>query len=136
METITGPLLTPPAEAVTVAVPVKGLPAAFLPLQTTNVESHTPPQISPEGEMLTRLGLEELKVKVVFTGVLDEFAADTVSCATSPATMETDVGVRLTTATVFLLEEPPPQPAIASSASSASRFLWTNHCIHPRRLII
>lgn len=79
METVMGGLLMPAAVAVTVAVPVSGFPEASFPLQTTNVESHTPPQTCPEGAIVIRFGLEELNVKVVGTGLADESEAETVS---------------------------------------------------------
>src|SRR5690348_16443189 len=99
-----GALLMPAAVAVIVAVPVKGVPEGAFPLQTTKVESHTPPQATPEGEIVTRLGFEELKVNVVATAAAVESSAETESCATCPETMETAAGVRFTTATVCFFD--------------------------------
>ena len=126
----------PAAVAVTVAVPVSGFPEASFPLQTTKVESQTPPQTSPEGATVTRFGFEELNVNVAGTPVAVESAAETLSCATCPDTIDTDTGVRLTTATVFLLDEPPPQPAMATAMRTSDAFRATNHCIQRLRVIV
>lgn len=95
-----------------VAVPAIGLFEASLPLQTTKIESQTPPHTSPEGDIVAMLVFEELNVKVVFTVVLAEFTATGVSVTTCPATSESVVGVTETDATVFAVEEElPPHPA-------------------------
>lgn len=133
---MTGLLVIPAALAVTVAVPVRGTPAALFPLQVTNVESHTPPQTRPAGETVTRLGSVELKVKVVATAPAAELSAETESCETCPATIEMVAGAKLTTATVFLFDELPPQPAMSMAASTASRVPPTDHRILPLRLFI
>jgi len=99
---------------VIVADPLIGFPDASLPLQTTKVESQTPPQTNPDGEMLATAVLEELKVNVVVTGALDEFTAEGVRVNTCPATSEALNGVTSTCATVvffFEEDEDPPQPA-------------------------
>ena len=134
---MTGLLVTPAALAVTLAVPVRGTPDALFPLQATNVESHTPAQTRPAGETVTRLGLVELKVKVVATVVAAELTAETESCVTCPATREMVAGDKLTTATVLLFDELPPQPAMSmAAASTASRLPATDHRILLRRLFI
>lgn len=112
--TETGPLVIPCAVTVIVAVPLIGFPDASLPLQTTKVESQTPPQTEPAGEIVAIAVLEELKVNVVVTAPFDEFTAEGVRVNTSPATSEALVGVTSTCATVvffFEEEDPPPQPA-------------------------
>jgi hypothetical protein len=91
-----GALVTPAAEAVTVAVPAIALPCASLPLHTTKVESQTPPQTSPLGETVATEVLVELKVKVVVTGEPPEFVAAKVSWTTCPATNEGDDTDRVT----------------------------------------
>jgi hypothetical protein len=128
-DTVMGALLMPAAVVVTVAVPVRGAPEGVFPLQTTKVESHTPPQTRPDGEIVTRLGFEELNVKVVATGFAVESSAKNESCATCPETTETVAGVRFTTATVFFLEEPPPQPAMAKPISASSRVRANDDCM-------
>jgi hypothetical protein len=80
--------------------------------------------------------LVELKVKVVVTAVAAELTAATVSCETWPATSEMVAGAKLTTATVFVLDELPPQPAMSMAANTASRLLATDHCILPLKLFI
>ncbi len=110
--TVTGPLVTPPAVTVMVAVPAIGLPEESFPLQTTKIESQTPPHTWPAGDMVAMLVLEELKVKVVTTEVSAEFTAAGVRVTTCPATSESVVGVTVTDATTFALEEElPPHPA-------------------------
>src|SRR5215472_10281466 len=91
-----GALVTPAAEAVMVAEPTIGLPCASLPLHTTNVESHTPPQTSPLGETVATEVFVELNVKVVVTVEPAEFVAAKVSWTTCPATSEGDDTVRVT----------------------------------------
>ena len=59
-----GALVTLSDEAVIVAVPTMALPCESLPLHTTKVESHTPPQTSPPGETVAIAVFEELNVKV------------------------------------------------------------------------
>lgn len=134
-DTVTGALLTPAAVAVTVAVPVSGLPDASFPLQTTNVESQTPPHICPEGFTVTRLGFEELKVNTVGTVVADESEAEKVSDATCPDTIDTEAGPRVTTATVLFFDEL-PQPAMATAMSTSNAFRVSNHCIQRLKVIV
>src|ERR1051325_8123396 len=117
---LTGPLVTPPAVAVMTAVPVMGLPCTSVPLQTTNVESHTPPHTRPAGEMVATVVSEELKVKVAMTAVLAEFTADVVSGTPFPAGRGAGAG-RMSPCASFLLEDldppqPPRKPAIRMSA--------------------
>jgi hypothetical protein len=109
-ETVTGPLLTPWAVAVMVAVPVTGFPNESKPLQTTKVESQTPPHTLPEGEMVAILVFDELKVKVVVTVLLVEFTANALIDVTSPATREIEAGLTVTTATLLFEDDEPPQP--------------------------
>jgi hypothetical protein len=110
-ETLTGPLLTPCAVAVMVAVPVTGFPNESRPLQTTKVESQTPPHTLPDGEMVAILVFDELKVKVAVTVLLLELTANALIDVTCPATREIEVGLTVTAATLlFEDEEPPPQP--------------------------
>jgi hypothetical protein len=107
METVSGELVMPPAVAVTVVEPNE-----LEALHTTKAESQTPAHTKPLGEIVARLLLAELKVKVVATGVPAEFTAEALIWDTSPATSESVVGISETEATVvLLLEEPPPQPA-------------------------
>jgi hypothetical protein len=82
-------------------------------LQTTKVESQTPPQSRPAGETVATAVLEELKVNVVVTAVFAEFTAEALTVTTSPATNDTTAGDINTWATVVALfvEDPPPQPA-------------------------
>jgi hypothetical protein len=108
---VTGPLVTPPAVTVIVAVPATGCPNASVPLQTTNVESQTPPHTNPLGEMVATAVLEELKVKVVATLALAEFTAEAERVRTCPATSEAVVGETSTWATVVLADLLPPHPA-------------------------
>src|SRR5262245_4606515 len=109
--TFTGPLVTPWAVAVTIADPVTGLPDESLPLQTTNAESQTPPQIRPEGETVAILVFDELKVNVVETTPFAEFTAEALIETTWPATSEIDEGLMMTAATPLLDEEElPPHP--------------------------
>src|SRR5689334_22709890 len=99
----TGPLVTPPALAVMLAVPESGLPEAFLPLQLIKLESHTPAQIkalvmpvwpfAPGGVTVAMPVFDELKVMVVVTAPLVEFSGFAVTVATSPAFSEIAVGV-------------------------------------------
>lgn len=111
-DTLTGPLETPCAVAVIVAVPATGLPSGSVSLQTTKSESQTPPHTRPAGDMVAILVFDELKVNVVFTGLLEAFTAAALMVTTSPATREIVAGITVTDATVFLLEEElPPQPA-------------------------
>ena len=110
--TVTGPLVTPAAVAVTIAVPLMGLPWASLPLQTTKAESQTPAQTLPCGEMVAMLVLVELKVNVVLTTVLAEFTADALNVTTCPATMDSVAGDIWTAATVVFADFEPPQPAV------------------------
>jgi hypothetical protein len=94
------------------ADPVTGLPNESLPLQTTKVESQTPPQTLPEGETVAILVFDELKVNVVLTVLFDAFTARALIEVTWPATREMEAGLIVTTATPVLAEEePPPQPA-------------------------
>jgi hypothetical protein len=134
-DTVMGALLMPAAVAVTVAVPVRAAPDGAFPLQTTKVESHTPPQTTPEGEIVTRFGFVELKVNVVATGWAAEFSAVTESCATCPETTETVAGLRFTTATVFLLDELPPQPAMAKPRRASSRVRANDDFMQSLKLI-
>jgi len=113
--TVTGPLVTPAAVAVMIAVPLMGFPVASEPLQTTNAESQTPAQTLPCGETVAMLVLVELKVNVVLTTLLAEFTADTLTATTFPATMESEAGANLTAATVLLADFEPPQPAISET---------------------
>src|SRR5215472_11821283 len=82
-----GALLTFSDEAVIVAVPTMALPCESLPLHTTKVESHTPPQTSPPGETVAVAVFEELNVKVG-AGLLsvppEELVAPTCNWTTSP----------------------------------------------------
>jgi hypothetical protein len=110
--TLTGPLVTPAAVAVIVAVPLMGLLWASKPLQTTNEESQTPAQTLPCGEMVAILVFDELKVNVVVTLALAEFTADALIATTSPATMDNVAGLTLTAATVLFTDFEPPQPAM------------------------
>jgi hypothetical protein len=126
----TGPLVTPPAVAVSVAVPLMGFPDASFPLQTTKLESHTPPQTKPAGEIVAMVELEELKVNVVVTALFAAFTAEAVSCTTCPATREAEAGLMLTWATVLLVEELPPQPAkIMTSGKNKNASLRAGDCI-------
>jgi hypothetical protein len=70
--------------------------------------------------MVTRLGLEELKVNVVVAAAPVESRALTCSgLETWPDSRESDAGVRLTCATAFfLLEEPPPQPVSRAAGTT------------------
>jgi len=119
-DTVTGPLVTPAAVAVMIAVPLMGFPLASEPLHTTKAESHTPAQTLPAGETVAIWVFEELKVNVVETLALSEFTADTPSPTTSPATMESEEEFTLTAATVVLADFEPPQPA-ASDTNKAIR---------------
>src|SRR5579864_5056547 len=110
--TVTGPLVTPAAVAVMMAVPLMGFPAASEPLQTTKAESQIPAQTLPWGEMDAMLVLVELKVKVALTVLLSEFTADALIPTTCPATMERTAGAILTWATVVFVFFDPPQPGI------------------------
>src|SRR5689334_13419237 len=93
------------------ALPEIGFPCASVPLQTTKVESQTPPHTRPEGEIVATAVFEELKVKVVRTAELAEFTADALSVRTCPATSEAEDGLTTTWATVLLADlDPPPQP--------------------------
>src|SRR5215831_2676311 len=126
-EIATGPLVTPAAVTVIVAVPVIGLPSASKPLHTTKIESQTPAHTWPPGEMVAMLVSLEWNVNVVLTVVFAEFTAATESGETSPATMESDAGVTVTTATVLLVDFDPPQPAMnerkrAITARAANRW--------------
>src|SRR5262245_20166930 len=111
-----------------VAVPLTGFPEASVPLQTTNVESQTPPQTRPPGETVATLVLEELKVMGATTEAFDEFTAAAVTVSTSPATNEADGGEITTWATVLPLfeDDPPPQPA-ARLARSAMIAILMGH---------
>src|SRR5262244_684200 len=88
-----------------------GLLCVSLPLQTTKVESQTPPQTRPPGEMVATEILDELKVKVAETLALSELTAVTERLSTWPATREADAGLTSTWATLVLADLPPPQPA-------------------------
>jgi hypothetical protein len=110
--TVTGPLVTPAAVAVMIAVPLMGFPCASEPLHTTKAESQTPAQTLPWGEIVAIWVFDELKVNVVVTVALAEFTADTLSPTTSPATMESEEDPTLTAATVVFADFEPPQPAI------------------------
>jgi hypothetical protein len=118
--TVAGPLVTPPAEAVMIAVPLMGFPCASEPLHTTKAESHTPAHTLPAGETVAIWVFEELKVNVVETLALAEFTADTPTATTSPATMESEEDPNLTTATVLFADFEPPQPA-ANETNKAIR---------------
>src|SRR5215467_6391269 len=125
-EIATGPLVTPAAVTVIVAVPVIGLPSASKPLQTTKIESQTPAHTWPPGEMVAMLVLVEWKVNVVLTVVFAEFTADTESGETCPTTMKSEARLTMTTATVLLVDFDPPQPAMNErkrtiTASAANR---------------
>lgn len=125
--------------AVTVAEPVSGAPAAVVPLQLTKVESQTPAQTCPEGEMVARLGLEELNVNVVVAAAPFESKAFTCNGSeTCPDSRESDAGVRVTWATAFfLLEEPPPQPANARRNRPNTKMiavLIEQCCIEPQEI--
>ena len=111
-ETATGPLVTPAAVTVMVAVPVIGLPSASVPLHTTKIESQVPAHTWPPGEIVTILVSVEWNVNVVLTEVFDEFTADTERTVTCPGTSEREAGATVTTATVLLVDFDPPQPAI------------------------
>ena len=111
-DTATGPLETPAAVAMMVAVPLIGFPSASEPLHTTKIESHTPAHTWPDGEMVATAVFDELKENVVLTVVFAELTAETVRGTTSPATRENDAGLTLTAATVLFVEEEPPQPAM------------------------
>jgi hypothetical protein len=107
---VIGPLVTPPAVAVIVAVPEMGWFEASSPLHTTKMESQTPAQTCPDGDTVAIAVFEELKVKVVTTDAFAEFTADELIGTTSPATRESEAGLTLTAATVLLADFPPPQP--------------------------
>jgi hypothetical protein len=109
--TVTGPLVTPPAVAVMIAVPLMGFPCASEPLQITNAVSHTPAQTLPAGEIVAIWVFDELKVNVVETLALEESTADALSAMTSPATMESEVELILTDAIALFFDFEPPQPA-------------------------
>jgi hypothetical protein len=110
--TATGPLVTPAAVTVIVAVPAMGLFEASVPLQTTKIESQTPPHTWPAGDTVATLVLDELKVKTEIMEAFAEFTAFGVIVTTSPAFIEIVDGVTRTAATVFVVdEELPPQPA-------------------------
>jgi len=98
-------------------------------LQTTNVESQTPPQTNPPGETVATLVLEELKVMGASTEALDEFTAAAVSVSTSPATNEAEGGEIMTWATVLPLfeDDPPPQPAARLARSEMVAILTMGH---------
>src|SRR5437899_7310969 len=110
--TFTGPLVTPWAVAVMIAFPETGFPSESVPLQTTKVESQTPPHTLPDGETVAILVFDELKVKVVTTLLLAEFTAPALMEVTCPATRETEAGLTVTTATPLLVDFEPPQPAM------------------------
>jgi len=94
------------------ADPATGLPRESVPLQTIKAESQTPPQTLPAGETVAIFVFDELKVKVVVTGVFAAFTATALIGVTWPATREIEFGETETTATLLLFEEePPPQPA-------------------------
>ena len=127
-ETVTGPLVTPWAVAVMVAVPVTGFPNESMPLQTTKVESQTPPHTLPDGEMVATLVFDELKVKVVLTVLSAEFTANALIDVTCPATREIVVGLTLTAATVlFADEELPPQPVSNDKNSPKAASVAAGH---------
>src|ERR1051326_1092459 len=110
--TVTGPLVTPLAVTVIVALPLTGFPNASVPLQTTKVESQIPPQTKPLGEIVATELLDVLKVKVAETLALSELTAVTERLSTCPATREAVVGLTSTWATLVLADLlPPPQPA-------------------------
>ena len=111
-DTDTGPLDTPPAVAVMVAVPLIGLLWASKPLHTTKIESQTPAHTWPDGEIVAILVFDELKVKMVLTVELAEFTAETLSPTTCPATRESEAGLTVTAATVLFADLDPPQPAM------------------------
>lgn len=74
---VTGALVTPAAVAVIVVRPLNGAPEAVVPLQVTKVESQTPAQTSPPGEIVASVGFAELKLNVVVTGPPEELKAFT-----------------------------------------------------------
>jgi len=97
--------------------------------------SQTPPHTSPELETVTRLGFEELNVKVALTAVLDEFCALAVSCATSPAFSERLVGITVTLVTAFLFDElPPPQPVSMVASKKMIPGMMAKRLMRPPRL--
>jgi hypothetical protein len=134
--TWTGALVTPAAEAVIVAVPAIGLPCESVPLHTTKVESHTPPQTSPPGETVATAVFEELNVKVVVTDVPEEFVAAGVSWTTCPATSEGDDTTRVTWNTALGLglgAELCPQPPNKAAAVIRNPVLTTQDRMPPPR---
>src|SRR5262249_14883600 len=127
-DTGTGVLFTPPAVAVTLAVPVAGL------LHTRKLASHTPAQTRPLVETVTRLVFEEEKVMVERTTVFAEFSADALIWATSPGTSESEAGPTLTWVTVLLgFALPPPQPARKAAKKQMIADLPTQDCMPPPR---
>src|SRR5262249_51317443 len=112
-----------------VAGPLTGFPDAATPLQTTKVESQTPPQTRPPGEMVATLVLDELKVIGVVTARFEEVTADAASDSTSPATREAVGGEIRTWATISPLfeDDPPPQPAARPAKREMMATLTTGH---------
>jgi hypothetical protein len=125
--TFTGPLVTPWAVAVMIAVPETGFPSESVPLQTTKVESQTPPHTLPDGETVATLVFDELKVKVVTTLLLAEFTAPALMEVTCPATRETEAGLTVTTATPLLVDFEPPQPAMNDVNSPRTAMVAAGH---------
>jgi hypothetical protein len=76
--------------------------------------------------MVAMLVFEELKVNVVLTVVFAEFAAEALSETTCPATIESEAGLTVTTATVVFADLEPPQPAKKESRRAISA-VGVNH---------
>jgi hypothetical protein len=143
--TTTGPLVTPPAVAVTVAVPEIGFPEASLPLHTMKLAFHVPAQISvdvvpvcplaPAGDAVVMLVLDELKVILELTAVPEAFSGLAVIVATSPALREIWVGLIRTCATVLAVDELlcPPQPVNAATVNAMNPGMMANRLMHPPR---
>src|SRR5215471_9482483 len=132
--TCAGELLIPSAEAVMLALPARGLPPLSVPLQVMKFESHTPAQTNPLGAMVTSPVLDELKVKVVVTVPPEEFNAEGVIWATSPATMESVSGLSLTWATLGGAEVwLPPQPANMAANKTKILLFTTQDRMPPPR---
>src|SRR5262245_53864985 len=121
-----------------VAVPTSGLPLPSVPLQTTKFASQIPAQTEPPtevpdgGETVTRFVFEELKVALAVTAVPAEFVAETISWVTSPETSVSELGVTVT-ATILLLEEPPPHPPKMPAQTKIAPTLPTQDRMPPPR---
>jgi len=131
-----GLLVTPLADAVMLAVPVRGTPAE-LPLQTMKLVSHTPAQISAdpaplELEIVAMLVLEELKVKFAVCTLLEESSAVAEIWITSPAFREIAVGERITWVTL-LDEPPPPHPVKTAMMDKMNPGMMANRLMRPPR---